>query len=236
MATGAAELYRATCIAGACEAELSGRLHRVRLEPAVRAPTRRWARSTTSRRSEPPRSAAPSAIRLPGAPRRRTSLAGSSSRTAISRSTSRARTPSACPATSPSARRPRTAPRERSPRSPRAGRAETRAAARRRPAPATTSSAATRSARASSSATARTRPSTRTTGPRSSATACPRAPSSAAPVPRKEVAEQGFKPKGSLNKGPIVYEDSVENYVTSEPAIDYSASSVMLLAALAAHC
>lgn len=56
------------------------------------------------------------------------------------------------------------------------------------------------------------------------------------PGPRKAVRGQGFKPKGALNKGPIVYEDNVDNYVTSEPAIDYSSSSVMLLAALDAHC
>ncbi len=56
------------------------------------------------------------------------------------------------------------------------------------------------------------------------------------PGPRKQIKDQGFNPKGSLNKGPIVYEDKVENYVTSEPAIDYSVSSVMLLAALDAHC
>ncbi|MDX6587767.1 MAG: endoglucanase [Solirubrobacterales bacterium] len=56
------------------------------------------------------------------------------------------------------------------------------------------------------------------------------------PGPRKEIADQGFKPKGRFNKGPIVYEDRAQDYVTSEPAIDYSASSIMLLAALHAHC
>jgi endoglucanase len=56
------------------------------------------------------------------------------------------------------------------------------------------------------------------------------------PGPRKEVQGQGFKPKGVFNKGPIVYEDKRADYVTSEPAIDYSASSILLLAALDAHC
>ncbi len=32
------------------------------------------------------------------------------------------------------------------------------------------------------------------------------------------------------------YEDKRVNYVTSEPAIDYAASSILLLSALSAHC
>lgn len=56
------------------------------------------------------------------------------------------------------------------------------------------------------------------------------------PARRGDVRGEGFKPKGAVNSGPIVYEDKVSDYVTSEPAIDYSVSSIMLLAALRAHC
>jgi len=42
---------------------------------------------------------------------------------------------------------------------------------------------------------------------------------------------QGFKPTDPY-AWTVAYEDRVENYVTSEPALDYTAASVLLLAAL----
>jgi hypothetical protein len=54
------------------------------------------------------------------------------------------------------------------------------------------------------------------------------------PAPRSQVREQGFRLGGPFRRfnSNIVYEDRRSNYVTSEPAIDYSASVILLLAAL----
>ena len=56
------------------------------------------------------------------------------------------------------------------------------------------------------------------------------------PAPRSAVDGQGFEAPGPFNTRFATYEDRLDDYVTSEPAIDYAADSVLLLAALAAHC
>lgn len=57
------------------------------------------------------------------------------------------------------------------------------------------------------------------------------------PAPRKILRRQGFSPKGPLRRfnGAGVYEDNRRDYVTSEPALDYAANSILLLAALQGH-
>ncbi len=57
------------------------------------------------------------------------------------------------------------------------------------------------------------------------------------PAPRDEILRQGFgAPRASpFSTTAATYEDRVEDYVTSEPALDYAASSVLLLAALQAR-
>jgi len=54
------------------------------------------------------------------------------------------------------------------------------------------------------------------------------------PAPRSQVLGQGFRPRGPFARfnSNIVYEDRRADYVTSEPAIDYSAAAILLLAAL----
>jgi endoglucanase len=54
------------------------------------------------------------------------------------------------------------------------------------------------------------------------------------PAPRKIVRDQGFRPHGRLRRfnSTSIYEDSRQDYVTSEPALDYAANSILLLAAL----
>jgi endoglucanase len=54
------------------------------------------------------------------------------------------------------------------------------------------------------------------------------------PTPRSMVRNQGFRPGGPLSRfdSNIVYEDRRKDYVTSEPALDYAANSILLLAAL----
>ncbi len=56
------------------------------------------------------------------------------------------------------------------------------------------------------------------------------------PAPLSEIKSQGFPVRGKLGSSFATYEDRRNNYVTSEPAIDYSAASILLLAALDAHC
>ena len=78
---------------------------------------------------------------------------------------------------------------------------------------------------------------TRTTGPRCSAPACPSAPSSAARRRATRSTGQGFEAARPAQqplrhlRGP-----SARDYVTSEPALDYAADSILLLAALAGRC
>ena len=54
------------------------------------------------------------------------------------------------------------------------------------------------------------------------------------PAPRDQVTGEGFKPGGPLHafNSNLVYEDRRADYVTSEPAIDYSAATILMLAAL----
>ena len=56
------------------------------------------------------------------------------------------------------------------------------------------------------------------------------------PAPADQVEGEGFKAKGPLQSDFATYEDERADYVTSEPALDYVASNVLLLAALEAHC
>lgn len=56
------------------------------------------------------------------------------------------------------------------------------------------------------------------------------------PAPLREIRSQGFPVGGELGSSFATYEDRRADYVTSEPAIDYAASSILLLAALEAHC
>ena len=54
------------------------------------------------------------------------------------------------------------------------------------------------------------------------------------PAPAKAVKDQKVPlPRNPYNSPRAVYTDNKENYVTSEPAIDYTADSILLLAALA---
>jgi endoglucanase len=54
------------------------------------------------------------------------------------------------------------------------------------------------------------------------------------PAPRATVTAQKVPlPRNAYNSARFVYTDNLENYVTSEPAIDYTAASILLLAALA---
>ncbi len=56
------------------------------------------------------------------------------------------------------------------------------------------------------------------------------------PAPARRVREQGFFATGPLRRfdSTVVYEDRRADYVTSEPALDYAANSILLLAALPA--
>lgn len=53
------------------------------------------------------------------------------------------------------------------------------------------------------------------------------------PAPRADIAEQGFNVNGKFDSAGAAYQDRAANYVNSEPALDYTANSVLLLAALA---
>jgi endoglucanase len=56
------------------------------------------------------------------------------------------------------------------------------------------------------------------------------------PAPMSNIRGQGFKASSPLDSHFAAYEDVRRDYVTSEPALDYSAASILLLAALHAHC
>jgi endoglucanase len=56
------------------------------------------------------------------------------------------------------------------------------------------------------------------------------------PAPLSEIRSQGFAVRDRFGTGLATYEDRRVDYVTSEPAIDYSASSILLLAALSGRC
>jgi hypothetical protein len=68
---------------------------------------------------------------------------------------------------------------------------------------------------------------------------CTRSPCSGPacrPAPRAEVRSQGFRAESPFDSRFATYEDRRVDYVTSEPAIDYTASSILLLAALEGRC
>ncbi len=52
----------------------------------------------------------------------------------------------------------------------------------------------------------------------------------------QQIRDQGFKAKGQFNSSFQAYEDNRRNYVTSEPAIDYTAASILLVAAAGRYC
>jgi endoglucanase len=54
------------------------------------------------------------------------------------------------------------------------------------------------------------------------------------PAPRRILHAQGFRPQGAQRRfdSGIAYEDDRRDYVTSEPALDYAANTILLLAAL----
>jgi len=56
------------------------------------------------------------------------------------------------------------------------------------------------------------------------------------PAPRRQVRDQGFKIGGPFDSEFAAYEDRRADYVTSEPALDYAAATVLLLATLDAGC
>ena len=45
------------------------------------------------------------------------------------------------------------------------------------------------------------------------------------PAPRRQIKSQGFDVRGPLNTRFAAYEDLIGDYVTAEPALDYSAAS-----------
>ena len=56
------------------------------------------------------------------------------------------------------------------------------------------------------------------------------------PAPIDQIEGQGFRAKGPFDSRFAAYADERRNYVTSEPAIDYAAASILLLAALDGRC
>ncbi len=56
------------------------------------------------------------------------------------------------------------------------------------------------------------------------------------PAPIKEIRSQGFRVDGRFDSSFASYEDRRADYVTSEPALDYAAASVLLLATLQGGC
>jgi hypothetical protein len=56
------------------------------------------------------------------------------------------------------------------------------------------------------------------------------------PAPRSEVRGEGFRPRSRFDSRFATYEDRRVDYVTSEPAIDYTAASILLIAALDGPC
>jgi hypothetical protein len=56
------------------------------------------------------------------------------------------------------------------------------------------------------------------------------------PAPLGEIRGQGFRVRDRFGTRQASYEDRRADYVTNEPAIDYSAASILLLAALSGRC
>jgi hypothetical protein len=58
------------------------------------------------------------------------------------------------------------------------------------------------------------------------------------PAPRSVINGQhmdGVHPRDAFNSPTATYEDNINDYVTSEPALDYTANSLLLMAVLAAR-
>jgi hypothetical protein len=56
------------------------------------------------------------------------------------------------------------------------------------------------------------------------------------PAPIRDIRDQGFNVDGPFDSSFAAYEDRRADYVTSEPALDYAAATVLLLATLDAGC
>ena len=56
------------------------------------------------------------------------------------------------------------------------------------------------------------------------------------PAPIQQIRDQGFKVSGPFDSSFAAYEDRRVDYVTSEPALDYAAATILLLATLDAGC
>jgi hypothetical protein len=66
--------------------------------------------------------------------------------------------------------------------------------------------------------------------------ALPRGAVVGGPAPSGEIRGQGFQADSPFDSRFASYEDRRADYVTSEPALDYAASSILLLATLEAGC
>jgi endoglucanase len=56
------------------------------------------------------------------------------------------------------------------------------------------------------------------------------------PAPAQQIRDEGFHLEGQFNSSFASYEDRRADYVTSEPALDYAAATILLLATLEAGC
>jgi hypothetical protein len=56
------------------------------------------------------------------------------------------------------------------------------------------------------------------------------------PAPIAQIRSQGFDVEGPFDTRFASYEDKRRNYVTSEPALDYAAASILLAATISANC
>jgi endoglucanase len=66
--------------------------------------------------------------------------------------------------------------------------------------------------------------------------ALPRGAVVGGPAPRAQIRDQGFHVQGPFDSRFATYEDRRADYVTSEPALDYAAATVLLLATLESGC
>ena len=66
--------------------------------------------------------------------------------------------------------------------------------------------------------------------------ALPRGAVVGGPAPIGQIRSQGFKVHDPHDTSFASYEDRRADYVTSEPALDYAASSILLLATLEGGC
>jgi endoglucanase len=51
-------------------------------------------------------------------------------------------------------------------------------------------------------------------------------------APQADIAEQGFNVNGKFDSAGAAYQDKAKNYVNSEPALDYTVNSILLVASL----